>query len=205
MKTMSKAKQTVFISAFGEFTFSSLGVIMGIVLFAFYERLKCDPFKQGVISSPNIVVPHFVMENLNYPGVPGLFSASVVAASLSSLSSFLNSSAAILWDDFGRLICPNVSTQKATNISKCIVLILGILSTSFAVTVQYLGGTILHLNRSLSVVAIPVYGVFIAGLFCPWFNKKGLLAGSICSLGLIMWICLGQFYVDTFSRTMLPT
>ena len=205
VNTLTKAKYTMMFSALGEALFVTLGLSIGFVLYAYYASIECDPLKSGAIASPNLLVPYFVLENLDYPGVLGFFSASVVAASVSTFSSFLNSSAAILWDDFGRHLKPDVSTQRATTISKYIVLVLGVISMLFGIVVQYLGGTIVQMFKSAATLAIPVYGVYLASIFWPWFNKKGLLSGGIISFVLVTWLCLGQFYSGSINHAMLPT
>ena len=44
-------------------------------------------------------MPYFVMEVLSYPGLPGIFISSLFSASLSTLSSSINSMAAVTWED----------------------------------------------------------------------------------------------------------
>ena len=205
VKSLSKAKSTVLFSHIGELLFHSLCCVVGIVLYSYYASIGCDPLKQGSISTPNQLVPHFVLENLHYSGVLGFFAASNMAASISTVSSYLNASAAMLWDDLCRHIFPNVSAQRATNISRCIVLCIGLLSMMFSIMVQQLGGTVIQLWGTLNVSLIPVWGTFIAGLFCPWFNKKGLMVGTLCCLGTLLWISGGQYYTDTLSHSMLST
>lgn len=94
------------------------------------------------------MLPYMVM-NLLYdlPGLPGLFIACVYSAALSTVSSGLNSLAAVCLKDF---IVPyyehkgTVLTEKlATNISKFIGLGFGFATVGLAYLCEYFGDTVL--------------------------------------------------------------
>ncbi|KAK8757656.1 hypothetical protein V5799_004709 [Amblyomma americanum] len=62
----------------------SLSCLAGLVIFAHYA--DCDPVKVGKISSPDQLVPYFVMKAMNsVPGLPGLFVACVFSSALRGL------------------------------------------------------------------------------------------------------------------------
>ena len=47
------------------------------------------------------LVPYFVLDEMSYlPGLPGLFVACIMSGALSTVSSGLNSLAAVTWQDF---------------------------------------------------------------------------------------------------------
>ena len=51
------------------------------------------------------LVPYFVLDEMSYlPGLPGLFVACIMSGALSTVSSGLNSLAAVTWQDFIRNI-----------------------------------------------------------------------------------------------------
>ena len=63
--------------------------------------------------------PLFVMETLGLlTGLPGLFVAGIFSGALSTVSSGLNSLAAVTLEDFVRPMVGNMSERKATIISK---------------------------------------------------------------------------------------
>ncbi len=59
---------------------------VGWVIFAYYAHKGCDPLEAGDISNSNQLLPHFIMNVVDYPAIPGLFFAAVVCGSLSSMS-----------------------------------------------------------------------------------------------------------------------
>ena len=65
-----------------EIVVSTIIALIGLVIFAYYEKIGCDPYRSGAISSPNQIVPYFVVDVLNYPGFPGLFLAILYAGAL---------------------------------------------------------------------------------------------------------------------------
>ncbi|CAF4920803.1 unnamed protein product, partial [Rotaria sp. Silwood2] len=72
--------------------------IMGVILYAYYA--DCDPYTAKYISGIDQIFPYFVMEVLNdKKGLPGIFLACVFSGSLSTISSGLNSLAAVLIED----------------------------------------------------------------------------------------------------------
>ena len=101
--------------------------------------------------------PLFVMQVVgDAPGVPGLFVAGVFSGALSTVSSGLNSLAAVAWTDImtvadmmGRQI--NISDQRKTLITKAISLVLGLISFAVVFVVKYVPG-VLH-------AAIAIFGM----------------------------------------------
>ncbi|KAK7498024.1 hypothetical protein BaRGS_00010612 [Batillaria attramentaria] len=81
--------------------FLVIAMLSGLVMYASYYN--CDPLKLGVVSKADQLMPLFVMETLGeYPGLPGLFVACVYSAALSTVSSGVNSLAAVTLEDFLR-------------------------------------------------------------------------------------------------------
>merc|ERR1711928_120698 len=80
---------------------------LGLVIYTKYK--DCDPISSGRVSKIDQLVPLFVIQSSgSLPGVPGLFVAGLYSASLSTVSSGLNSLAAVTLEDFVRpILSPN--------------------------------------------------------------------------------------------------
>lgn len=114
------------------------------------------------------------MENMNnVPGFAGLFIAGIFSASLSSLSTALNSAAAVVLEDFWKPNAKEELTEKKTAlIMRATVLVLGTISVVLVAVVQKLGG-VLQLGMSLTSASFgPLFGLFFIGFFLPWIKAK---------------------------------
>jgi len=125
------------------------------------------------------------------PGFSGLFIAGVFSASLSSLSTALNSAAAVILEDFWKPNARNeLSERKTSFIMRATVFIFGAVSVLLVPVVQKLGG-VLQLGISLTSASFgPLFGLFFSGFFLPWIKAKGALIGASISLLLSMYIAV---------------
>nr|CAH0110367.1 unnamed protein product [Daphnia galeata] len=186
-----QAKNAVWINLVGLVALISLCCYAGMVIYARYE--DCDLLGAGIVSKPDQLFPRFVMDTLgNYPGVPGLFVAGIFSGALSTVSSGLNSLAAICLEDFVRPFCGRgMSDAQATNVSKFIALGFGALCFGLVFVAAQLGNV---LEAALSIFGIlggPLLGVFTLGMFFPWANSIGAATGLMSSLLLMLWIGVG--------------
>lgn len=144
----------------------------GMLLYAKY--FDCDPLTTKLVTARDQLVPLLVMENLSYvPGFAGLFIAGVFSASLSSLSTALNSAAAVVLEDFWK---PNAKTilseRKTAFIMRATVFILGIVSVILVSVVQRMGGVLQLAMSFTSATFGPLFGLFFIGFFLPWIKAK---------------------------------
>ncbi|KAK4008520.1 Uncharacterized protein APZ42_013873 [Daphnia magna] len=189
--TMKQARNAVWINLVGLVALISLCCYGGMVIFARYS--ECDLLTAGFIAKPDQLFPRFVMDTLgNVPGVPGLFVAGIFSGALSTVSSGLNSLAAICLEDFVRPFCGReMDDARATSISKFIALGFGALCFGLVFVAAQLGNV---LEAALSIFGIlggPLLGVFTLGMFFPWANSIGAAAGLLSSLLLMLWIGVG--------------
>jgi len=126
------------------------------------------------------------------PGLPGVFLACIFSGSLSTISSGLNSLAAVLVEDvYKGLMRRQISDQRQGLVSKILSVVLGAVVMLLTLIVSYLGSI---LNAALSLggaLAGPIMGAFFLGFFFPQANRWGGLFGFITSLVLQLWLFLG--------------
>lgn len=101
--------------------------LIGLILYAKYY--DCDPLTTNLVTAKDQLLPLLVMENLGkYPGFAGLFTAGIFSASLSTLSTALNSASAVILNDFWK---PNskveLSEKKTAYIMRVTVFIMGVI------------------------------------------------------------------------------
>lgn len=116
-----------------------------------------------------------VMETLRFlPGMAGLFVAGVFSAALSSLSTGLNSLAAVFLEDYIKPFRQTSLTEKQTAfIMRFTVVFIGTISVALVFVVEYLGHAVLQLSTTLaSVTGGPLLSLFLMGVLMPWINSK---------------------------------
>ncbi|CAF3768296.1 unnamed protein product, partial [Rotaria sordida] len=104
-----------------------LSSLVALILYAKYSQ--CDPFRAKIIKKPDQIYPFFVIQTFGrYPGFTGLFIGSILSASLSTVSSGINSITTVILEDIYKRISifPSISGEKEALISK-ILYLLGIL------------------------------------------------------------------------------
>ncbi|KAK2163806.1 hypothetical protein LSH36_74g13000 [Paralvinella palmiformis] len=118
LPSMKKAKLSTLLIIPGFLLSGMLTCTCGVTAFAYYAKKGCDPVNSGILSSPNQILPFFVMEVLDMPGLPGLFIASLFSASLSSISTIYNGMSAIIWLNVLTHKYGHLSTKTQANITK---------------------------------------------------------------------------------------
>lgn len=110
------------------------------------------------------------------PGLPGLFVSAVFSAALSSLSTLLNSLAAVVLEDFVkprmRRINKPMTERTVALTMRLVVVVFGISSIFMVYVVEHLG-MVLQLSASLqSSLYGPMLGIFTVGMLMPWVGEK---------------------------------
>jgi len=192
--TLKDARATVLLNIPGLFIFVSLCCMMGMVLFAWYDSVGCDPLAAGYVKNPNQLLPFYVMDRLGYPCVPGLFLACLFAGALSSVSSSLSSLAAVFWQDILIYCCGHYSDKNQTIVVKVLVVVFGAAGIGMGFMAQNLGGTVLQASLSFTGAAGgPLLGLFLLAAFFPCANWIGAVVGGIVGLALPLWMSIGAY------------
>ena len=205
VRTTRGAKQALLINAIGTAIVIILCGTMGIILYAYY--FNCDPYTAKYVLNIDQIFPYFVMEVLSdKKGLPGIFLACIFSGSLSTISSGLNSLAAVFIEDvYKSLIGKSLSDERQGFISKIISVLLGCIVMLLTYLVSYFG-SILNAGLSLfGAISGPIMGVFFLGFFFPKANSRGGLIGFLSSLFIQLWILLGaQITKKQMKNTWLP-
>lgn len=116
----------------------------GMLIYAWYHN--CDPLTTKLASAKDQLLPLLVMDILGgFPGLPGLFVAGVFSAALSSLSTGLNSMAAVVLEDFIKPFKKTPFSNKSADIlMKLTVVILGVICVALVFFVEKAGTHVLQ-------------------------------------------------------------
>lgn len=183
-KSKRVAQKALLLNIPGVFIITSLCCLIGLILYGIYY--DCDPLISGQIPNPNQLVSLFVMNNLkSIPGASGLFLGGIVCASLSSLSSSLNSQSAIIWTDFFKSFSyfNSLNDNKSLRLNQLIVLVCGFVSTLFGYLISNIGGNMFQISSSVNgALTGPMIGLFLLGLVFKSSNKYGAIIGTLFGL-----------------------
>ena len=199
------AKQALIINAFGSALLVFLSALIGIIIYAYYA--DCDPYTSKQVQEIDQILPYFVMDVLSEKkGLPGIVLDTIFSGSLSTISSGLNSLAAVVLEDaYKRLLGRQVSDQRQGYMSKILSMLLGIVVMLLTYVVSHFE-SILHATISVfGVLEGPIMGIFVLGFFFPKVNRRGGLIAFITSLAFLLWIFLGaQLTKSQMESVRLP-
>ena len=171
-------------------------------MFAYYH--DCDPIKSRQVAKKDQLFPLFVMQVMgDIPGggnpqlptmennlqnlfsVPGLFVAGVFSGALSTVSSGLNSLAAVCLKDFFGSGCNlKLSEERAALVTKLLAVLFGVIGYGIVFLVKYLPG-VLEVTTANTSVHKSINNIVLIGCTrnlwnCwwtrPWgFHTRGIL------------------------------
>ncbi|KAK7904229.1 hypothetical protein WMY93_016836 [Mugilogobius chulae] len=175
----------------------ALSCTMGLIMFARY----CGEDHSENLSSTkaDAMVIYFVMDMLqSLPGLPGLFVACLFSAALSTISSAFNSLATVTLEDLIKPHFPAMSERRATLLSKALAMFYGLLCLAMAYVTHFMGDSVLLVALKIfGMVGGPILGLFCLGMFFPWANSIGALAGLAGGLSLSFWVGIGSIVSRT--------
>ncbi|KAF0307765.1 Sodium-coupled monocarboxylate transporter 2 [Amphibalanus amphitrite] len=194
LPSLTAAKQCCLLLAPGYMLFGTLACLCGLAIFANYA--DCNPLEQGLIQRKDQLVPYFVLDQMSYlTGLPGLFVACIMSGALSTVSSGLNALAAVTWKDFvGNIpLFMKMSAEKQSWALRIISMLYGLVAVGLAFVASNLGGVLQATMSITSAFGGPLLGVFTLGIFVPFANGKGTLAGFVTALAFCIWMSFGAF------------
>ena len=207
MGTESDARKVLYLTGPAFLITMSLASLEGIVAYAYYSTIGCDPLTSKQIKNPNQIIPFMVLDIFsNLPGMTGLFMASLFSASLSTMSSGLSSLSAMTVEDYVKPYFKNLSDRKLTLIAKLTVPFYGLLSVGVSFMIAKIPGTIPQIAVSiLSSFGGPAGGLFLYSVFFPWATKKGAMIGTIIAIILTFWLSAGKSFSKSLKKTPWAT
>jgi Na+/proline symporter len=150
--------------------------VVGLGFVAYY---RSHPALSASLSNPDQILPHFVTHVLPSP-LPGLVIAGILAATMSTLSSGLNSLCTVTMVDFYRRFVPIGNGDPAADVRKArwCTLGWGLLLTFAATFMNRLGPIMVGSMKALGFLSGPLLGMFLLGVLSKRPNGFGVLIGA---------------------------
>jgi SSS family transporter len=176
--------------------------LVGTGLFAYYRQhpdmmqalLALDP--DHPIQATNRVFPHFITFGLPV-GISGLVIAGIVAATMGSFSSGLNSVTTVVVMDFYKRFFHRAEKGETHYLraGRAATLCLGFTATGAAFLVGNLG-TIIEMNGKIASFLVgPIVAMFMLGALSNRANAPGVFLGTLCGLGAVAWLSASIFWL----------
>ena len=186
VKTRSQAEKSLWLNSVLIIIIYLLCCFAGMLAYTFYHN--CDPVKSQQVQRKDQIFPVFVMQMMgDYPGIPGIFVAGVISGALSTVSSGLNSLAAVCVTQLGEM-----QERRKTLVSKLLAIFFGFVCLGITFLCKYLPGVIQASTGISSMVGGPVLGLFTLGMLVPFATSAGALAGTFVSMIFTFWWGFGQ-------------
>lgn len=195
-KSLRQAQVALYISWPVTSILSLTCIVTGLIMYTFFRR--CDPIMAGAVSKPDQLLPYFMIKVCTQvPGLPGLFIAGIFSGALSSVSSFVNSLAAVTIEDLVKPVLEmksiQLSERKEALITKFIALFFGLLCLVLTVVAEQMKGILEASLTIFGLVGGPLLGLFTLGMISSKCSSRSALIAFIISLLFGLWIGFGSF------------
>ncbi|RWS24431.1 sodium-coupled monocarboxylate transporter 1-like protein [Leptotrombidium deliense] len=170
----------------------SIVILCGLTIYSKYSL--CDPISTKQVTAADQLFPLFVMETLSFiPGIVGLFVAGIFSASLSTISSGINSLTAVILEDIVKIyINAKISDSTATTLLKILAVFFGFMTIAAVLVADSLGNIIQTTNIIFGLIWSPMVALFSLGIFVPRVQSVNATIGLIFGFAFNLWIGIGS-------------
>ncbi|MDJ0906816.1 MAG: sodium/solute symporter [Woeseiaceae bacterium] len=167
------------------------GLIVGVAFFNDPELLARIP-----PDKPDYMMPIFIVEHLPH-GVIGLLLVAIMAAAMSSLSSAVNSLAAVTMEDLSVLGLKPQSSRAEVMLARGVSIFWGIAILIMSLFAGAIAPTVIEaINKVGSALYGPILGVFLLGMLVKRVSGVGASAGLLAGMffNLYLWKSQPQIF-----------
>ncbi|XP_073985979.1 sodium-coupled monocarboxylate transporter 1-like [Rhodnius prolixus] len=194
LPTFKKAKMVIICSGVAFFISFSSYVIVGLLIYTTYY--KCDPVMSKELKHADELVTYHVLKvGRKMSGLSGLFLAGILSASLSSISTIMNSLSGIIFEDFVKTFAPFTLNNARTNLSiKSIVALLAVIINGGIFVLDPTAGLLQMATTMLSLTGGLMIFIISFGFFLRKANTKAIIIGALSGILITLWISLGSMW-----------
>lgn len=166
-------------------------IFIGLIMYANYAG--CDPLTIGSIENKEQLFPFYMKELFqDYPGFLGLLVAAMFSASISTVSSGINSQTAITHAELSKLFLKNSTPKRSMMFTKALSAVIGIIFLCIGFLATYIESIVDSVITWSGILLGPVLGVFALGMFSRGSNSAGALIGMMVSTTVGVWLKIGS-------------
>jgi SSS family transporter len=177
------SQKALIASGFIVFAQFALFLVIGVMLFAYYQFAGAP-----ALTSTDEIFPAFIVRSLPH-GVAGLVIAAIFAAAMSNLSGSLNALSSTTIIDFYRpMTRGRVTDERLLRLSRWCTAAWGIVLVAIAVLARDWGSVFTAGLTIASLVYGPMLGAFLLGVGTKRANQEGVIAGIAVSLACMLLV-----------------
>jgi SSS family transporter len=184
--SLKDARQSIYTNAVLVIPATLIFFGVGTALWVFFKHNPALLNPQGRVDD---IFPWYISQQLP-AGLSGLVIAGLFAATMSTVSSSMNSIATVATTDFYKNFKPEATDLQCLRFARITTLCLGFLGIALAVALVYMRNPSIW-DQYLKLIGLfggCLAGMFIAGIFFPKINSRGILAGFTMSALLLYFI-----------------
>lgn len=192
-KDVDSAKQSIWMNGVMCVFISIAFYVIGTGLYTFF---KTHPEQLDfTMSKGDTIFPFFMMSQMPQ-GIAGLLIAAIFAATMSTISSNINSVSTAFSIDFWRRFRPRVSDKEMLRVARWTCVISGIVGVILALLMATWNIISLldYFNTILGLLSSGLGGLFFMGLFLPRINGRAALTGFVVGEAVVLLL---NFTTDT--------
>ncbi|NNE75705.1 MAG: sodium:solute symporter, partial [Pricia sp.] len=189
--TEKKAKRSVWIAMLIYLPLTAIFLYIGTAMFAFYSGAEhvLDPS----IVKGDEVFPFFISTELPV-GVKGLIISAILAASMSTVDSALNSSATVLYlDYYKKYFRPNASEKSSIGFLRWTTVVWGVLGIAFSLLLINAESALDIWWQISGIFGGGILGLFLLAIFNVKIKRWQGITSVVFSILIIIW---GTFLRD---------
>jgi SSS family solute:Na+ symporter len=192
------ARRAYLLNNMADIAVSTVLGLVGLALLGYYTLRPADlPPELTFTKNGDALFPHFISHYLPL-GLSGLIVAAVIGASLSALSSGLNSIITVVSKDLIETLRPNRRRTERTKIinARFLAFAVGLVAVGGSAIIGRVPGNLIEVaNKTVNLFGCPMFGLFFLAMFVPFATPFGAIFGAICSFSTAVLVA----YWDRFT------
>ncbi|WP_455430519.1 sodium:solute symporter [Pseudobacter ginsenosidimutans] len=174
-----EARKSIYTNAVLVIPASLIFFMVGTALWVYFRHNPASLNPNGRVDD---VFPWYISQELP-TGLAGLVIAGLFAATMSTISSSMNSIATVVTTDFYKHFKPSSTDKQQFIFARYTTVVLGALGCLIAIYMVFLNNTSIW-DQYLKIIGLfggCLAGMFLAGIFFPKINSRGVMAGFVVS------------------------
>lgn len=189
--TLAEAKQSIYTNALLVIPATLIFFSVGTALWVFFRH---NPAMLNPHGRTDNIFPWYISQQLP-AGLSGLVIAGLFAATMSTISSSMNSIATVATTDFYRHFKPESSDREQFKFARWVTFFLGVLGVLIAVWLVYLRNNSIwdQYLKLMGMFGGCLAGMFIGGIFFKKINSGGIFLGFLVSVIVLYFVQAGEY------------